>query len=114
MEEAIANLLTNAATHTLGGTRIWVSAEANQGLRRLFISVSDEGPGVPEALREKIFDKFSRGLSPQGAGLGLGLSIVRGFMLAQGGDVAVDSAPAGGARFTLSIPHVGFAPAPTA
>jgi K+-sensing histidine kinase KdpD len=105
MEQAIANLLLNAADHTPQGTRISVSVGTGDDSKQLFISVSDDGPGVSAQLRGRIFDKFSRGPESRGVGVGLGLSIVKGFMLAQGGDVAVDSAPGGGARFTLLIPR---------
>lgn len=105
MEQALANLLLNAAVHTPAGTRISVDAGITTDPKRLFISVADEGPGVPVDLRVRIFDKFSRGPDSHSGGVGLGLSIVKGFMLAQGGDVTVDGAPAGGARFTLLLPH---------
>ena len=67
--------------------------------------MSDNGPGVPMDIRDKIFDKFSRGPDSRRGGLGLGLPIVRGFMRAQGGDVTFDSPPGGGARFELSLPN---------
>jgi K+-sensing histidine kinase KdpD len=105
MEQAIANLLMNAAVHTPAGTKISVSAGSEKDLKRLFIAVADEGPGVTEQLRSRIFDKFRRGPNSRSGGLGLGLSIVRGFMIAQGGDVSIDPAPRGGARFFLHIPH---------
>lgn len=105
MEQAIANLLTNAAVHTPAGTKVRVSVGSSKGSKQLFISVDDEGPGVSEQLRNKIFEKFSRGPGSRSGGLGLGLSIVRGFMIAQGGDVSIDSAPGGGARFTLFLPY---------
>jgi K+-sensing histidine kinase KdpD len=104
MEQAIANLLLNAAVHTPSAAGIRVSAGAGDNSSRIFISVSDEGPGIPAELRDRIFDKFNRVSAPRTGGLGLGLSIVRGFMLAQGGDVAVESPAQGGARFTLSLP----------
>lgn len=104
MEQAIANLLLNAAVHTPSIGRIRVDAGVSGDSRRVFIAVSDEGPGISEELRGKIFDKFNRGAVSRTGGLGLGLSIVRGFMLAQGGDVAVESPAQGGARFTLFLP----------
>jgi K+-sensing histidine kinase KdpD len=105
MEQAIANLLLNASIHTPAGTRISVSVGSLEAPKRLFIAVADEGPGVPAQVRETIFEKFKRGPDARSGGIGLGLSIVKGFMLAQGGDVAVDSPPGGGARFTLLVPY---------
>jgi K+-sensing histidine kinase KdpD len=113
MEQAIAHLLLNAAVHTPSGTKVSVNVGSSEDSKNIFISVTDSGPGVPVELRERIFDKFSRGPLKKGGGLGLGLSIVRGFMLAQGGSVSVDSAAEGGARFTLSLPYASHDHVPT-
>jgi two-component system sensor histidine kinase KdpD len=71
----------------------------------VFISVSDRGPGLPPELRESIFQKFSRGPAARPGGLGLGLSIVQGFVVAQGGVVVANENPGGGARFTIYLPY---------
>jgi two-component system sensor histidine kinase KdpD len=105
MEQAIAHLMLNAAFHTPPTARIRVTAGVSENSNEVFITVADDGPGISDELRDKIFDKFSRGSAARGGGLGLGLSIVRGFMLAQGGDVSVESPPEGGARFTLFLPR---------
>jgi two-component system sensor histidine kinase KdpD len=105
MEQAIAQLLLNAAIHTPPGSAIQVGARLDGNPARILINVTDNGPGVPEEIRETIFDRFIRGPDARTGGLGLGLSIVRGFMVAQGGDISIDSAPGGGARFILSLPH---------
>lgn len=112
MEQAIAHLLLNAAVHTPAPGRIRVGAGAKEDSKQVFITVTDEGPGLPARLRDRIFDKFSQGPAGRKQGLGLGLSIVRGFMLAQGGEVSVESPPEGGARFILSLPYVKFEPVP--
>lgn len=104
MEQAIANLLLNAAIHTPGSAPILVSAVCRDDMSRVFITVTDGGPGISAELRGRIFEKFNRGHAPRTGGLGLGLSIVRGFMTAQGGDVGVESPSEGGATFTLSLP----------
>lgn len=103
-EQAIAHLLLNASLHTPASSRIRINAGTSEDPPRVFIAVSDDGPGIPPELRDKIFDKFSRRPVACSGGLGLGLSIVRGFMLAQGGDVSVESPPEGGTRFILSLP----------
>jgi K+-sensing histidine kinase KdpD len=103
-EQAIANLLLNAAVHTPAEVPVRVAAGLSDDTKRILITVADQGPGVALELREKIFNKFARGPGVSKGGVGLGLSIVRGFMRAQGGDVSVDSPPGGGARFTLFLP----------
>jgi two-component system sensor histidine kinase KdpD len=105
LEQAIVNLLDNAARYAPPGTPVDVTAEMRAG--RLAISVSDAGPGVPPHLREHVFDLFWRASTGdrQGAGTGLGLSIVRGFVEAMDGRVTVGERPGGGARFTVELPQ---------
>jgi len=114
MEQAIAQLLLNASVHTPAASGIRVSAEVSADSKRILITVADNGPGVPVEIRDTIFDKFTRGANARKGGLGLGLSIVRGFMRAQGGEVSIDSPPEGGARFTLSLPIEKQEPVPIA
>jgi signal transduction histidine kinase len=94
----ITNLVENALNHIkAGGTvRIRVTGAPS-------IEVCDSGPGVPPAMREKIFERFWRGETSK-AGAGLGLSIVRRIMSALKGSVWVGDAPEGGAQFTLQFP----------
>lgn len=115
MEQAIGNLLLNAALHTPVGCPVDVTAglERREGRDWVFLRVDDHGPGIPVQLRETIFQKFRRGPGARAGGLGLGLSIVRGFMLAQSGEVTVGQSPAGGARFTLGLPYVAHEWVPT-
>jgi len=105
MEQAIAQLLLNAAVHTLPASEIRVGGGLSADSKRILITVSDNGPGIPQEILGTVFSKFTRGPNARKGGLGLGLSIVRGFMQAQGGDVSVESPPGGGAKFTLSLPH---------
>jgi len=104
MDQAISNLLINAVLHTPAGSPLSVEAGVEAGGARVFITVADRGPGLPPALRDHPFQKFRRGEDAKAGGLGLGLSIVRGFVLAQGGDVEVTDNPGGGARFTIYLP----------
>ncbi len=70
--------------------------------------VDDNGPGIPQDQRARIFDRFTRLDAARGrdsGGAGLGLSIVRAITAAHGGDVAVESSPEGGARFILELPR---------
>jgi two-component system, OmpR family, sensor histidine kinase KdpD len=104
MEQAIAQLLLNAAVHTPAQAAIRVGMAVSADSRRILITVADTGPGLPAEIRDTVFKKFTRGPNARKGGLGLGLSIAQGFMLAQGGEVSVDSPPGAGARFTLSLP----------
>ncbi|MGH7995753.1 MAG: DUF4118 domain-containing protein [Opitutaceae bacterium] len=105
MEQIVANLLLNAAFHTPGGTPIFLTAGVEPGRKRVFFTVADRGPGFPVEMRERLFQKFQRGDAARAGGLGLGLSIIRGFAGAQGGSVMVGENPGGGAVFTVYLPH---------
>ncbi|HWA29321.1 MAG TPA: sensor histidine kinase KdpD [Lacunisphaera sp.] len=104
-EQALANLLLNAARHTPDGTPIFVAAGLDHDGSRMYFTVADRGPGFPLAMRERLFKKFERGDAAKAGGLGLGLSLVRGFVAAQGGEVVVGENPGGGAVFTIYLPH---------
>jgi two-component system sensor histidine kinase KdpD len=102
---ALACLLLNAVIHTPAGTPVSISAEYDTAGRRLSLRVADRGPGVPAAIRGRLFQKFVRGDPAQAGGVGLGLSIVRGFTMAQGGEVLMSDHPGGGAVFTICLPQ---------
>lgn len=105
-EQALANLLLNAARHTPPGTPVFVTAGIEGGGTRAFFTVADRGPGLPAAMKDRLFQKFARGDAAKVGGLGLGLSIVHGFIAAQGGQVVLGENPDGqGAVFTLYLPH---------
>ncbi len=105
MEQVLTNLLHNAVRYTPAGSALVVSAGVDEANQRVFLAVADHGPGIPAAIRGHLFQKFRRGSETQGSGLGLGLSIVRGFMLAQGGEVVAESLPGQGAKFTVYLPY---------
>jgi len=108
VEQLIVNLLDNAARHTPAGTEVQVSAEASAGA--LTLEVTDSGPGVPEPLRERIFERFQRGGATAGRGAGLGLAIARAIAEVHGGTLTLLERPGGGARFRLELPRVGDSP----
>ncbi|HEX8086289.1 MAG TPA: HAMP domain-containing sensor histidine kinase [Solirubrobacteraceae bacterium] len=96
---AIGNLLDNAAKHSPPGGVVDVV------VRDGAVSVRDHGPGVPDADKPLIFDRFYRGATSRGRpGSGLGLAIVRQVARTHGGDVTVEDAPGGGALFRLTLP----------
>lgn len=104
LEQAIFNLIHNAATHTSEGTAIEVSVGIDTLDREAWVAVKDHGPGLPVERASRIFERFSRGPSARPGGLGLGLSIVRGFVEAHQGRVEVGGVPGGGACFTVFVP----------
>ena len=73
------------------------------------ITVSDNGPGIPEEDREKVFDLFYTTKEP-GNGTGLGLSICARLVESMGGRIALDRGPEGGARFTIRLPGATLEP----
>jgi signal transduction histidine kinase len=104
--QVLHNLLSNALKFTPAGRGVHLSAEAEG--TRLCIDVRDEGVGVPSAMRDKLFGKFSR-LSPalnDKEGTGLGLYISRRLVEAQGGRLTYEPAPDGrGSRFRMTLPR---------
>jgi len=105
-EHALSNLFFNAAQHTPPRTPIVVIAGIEDGGARVYFKVADQGPGIPAASRERLFQKFTRGEAARAGGLGLGLALVRGFITAQGGEVVLGDNPGGGATITLYLPHL--------
>ena len=104
VEEALGNLLRNAAQHSPPSAPIRVEAESRPG--GVALRVIDGGPGLPAGDEERVFEKFHRGPGARPGGLGLGLSIVRGFIEAQGGSVRAGSRPDGapGTLFEILLP----------
>jgi two-component system sensor histidine kinase KdpD len=112
MEQVIANLLLNSALHTPSGTEIFLAAGVDRAKSRIYFTVADRGPGLPAAMRERLFQKFQRGDAAKAGGLGLGLSIIRGFVTAQGGDVVAGENPGGGAVLTVYLPFTAHGNVP--
>ena len=102
MQQALTNLLSNAAFHTPPGTVIRLSARLEA--ETLAFAVADRGPGIDPDSLERVFEKFYRAPAARTGGTGLGLSLVKGFVEAQGGRVAVQNLAEGGAAFTIYLP----------
>ena len=107
LEEAIENLLSYACRHTPTGAPVSLvlKTDTRPGGEWAVISVHDSGPGISPDLLPRLFERFARG--PSGAGLGLGLYLARSIAEAHGGTLAVESAPGQGATFRLMLPLAG-------
>ncbi|HEX7311891.1 MAG TPA: MASE1 domain-containing protein [Gaiellaceae bacterium] len=103
LERIVDNLVTNALKHTPPGTGVSVSVSAGSG--RLLLRVDDSGEGVPDELKQQIFEPFVRVNGAGGApGTGIGLALVAQFAALQGGKAWVEDRPGGGASFRVSLP----------
>jgi signal transduction histidine kinase len=102
LRRALRNLLENGRRY--GGGQVEVSVEARGG--DAVVRVCDRGPGVPEAMRERIFEPFFRlpGHAEQAGGVGLGLSLVRQIAQRHGGQVRCDARSGGGSCFEWTMP----------
>jgi two-component system sensor histidine kinase KdpD len=105
MEQAVVNILDNAIAYSPEGTDVEVAAYEDRG--NVVISIEDDGKGIPTAELERVFDKFRRVVAPsdRGQGIGLGLSISKGFVEAMGGRIAAASPIHGdhGTRVLISL-----------
>ena len=101
-QQALRNLLSNAAFHTPPGTLVEISAQVAGDA--LVLTVADDGPGIPPESIARIFDKFYRDPSALAGGIGIGLSVVSGFVTAQDGQIEAENRAGGGASFTIRLP----------
>jgi two-component system sensor histidine kinase KdpD len=108
VEQALVNLLENAAKYTDPPGAIEVTARAEDG--SIVVEVADEGPGLPPGTEERIFEKFYRAESAR-RGFGLGLPICRAIVTAHGGRIWAERREPRGTRFRFTLP-LGVAPPP--
>lgn len=103
LRQAVANLLDNAVKYTPPGGAVTVTAERRG--ETVVLTVSDTGPGIPEAEQPRVWERLYRGdQSRSQSGLGLGLSLVRAIVEAHGGTVGMHNGPGGGAVFEVALP----------
>lgn len=105
LERVVTNLLTNAVKFSPAGSTVTVSVVPRDG--GAAVVVSDEGPGVPPDERQKVFARFYRGAGDvvlQTRGVGIGLSVVSELVARMDGQIVLDDAAGGGARFTVWLP----------
>ena len=107
LTQAIMNLAENAVRYTREGEAIWLGSSLIGNWARLW--VRDEGPGIDDDDRERIFNRYARG-DTSSDGLGLGLSIVQAIAEAHGGTVELDSRPGLGSTFSIVLPAAPHLP----
>ncbi|MCC6578994.1 MAG: sensor histidine kinase KdpD [Phycisphaeraceae bacterium] len=111
IEQVLVNLLDNAAKYTPADSAVTVSAR--QTPDGVDVEIADRGPGLDEAERERVFDKFYRSCrvsSDRGRGAGLGLAICRAIIQAHGGNIRALPRDGGGTRFVFTLPMEGLPP----
>ncbi len=101
LHQVLFNLLDNAARHGPAGGEVRVTAHA--GPAETVLDIADDGPGIPESERDRVFDRFTRGGRTDGGGTGLGLAIARWVVDLHGGTIAV-TGPGSRIRVVLPTP----------
>ena len=112
LRQVVVNLLDNALKYGPRGQTITLGLHPGSP-GRVLLTVADEGPGVPAADRERLWEPFVR-LNDEGGsagGSGLGLAVVRSIVAQHGGEVRVEDGAGGGARFVVELPLAGAQPA---
>lgn len=107
LARAFANLFENAVKYSPSGARIAIALTREAG--RIVVSVTDQGPGLTPEEAAAVFEPFQRFDRPQAGGdpgAGLGLAFVRSVVVRHGGQVGYETAPGGGARFTVDLPEM--------
>lgn len=107
LSKVVRNLADNAARHAVSTVRLEAIAQERSTVA---LVISDDGPGIPESERARIFERFVRletDRARDGGGTGLGLAIVQEIVMAHGGSVAVEESSEGGARFVVRLPMAG-------
>lgn len=103
LREVLINLVSNALRHTPAGGSITIAIQPGPG--RVAVTVADTGTGIAPEETSKIFDRFYRGRTSHGSGLGL--TIARNLVTAHGGEIGCDSRPGAGTTFTVTLPLGG-------
>lgn len=110
LEKVLSRLVDNSLAYTSEGGLIQVVVVGQDRHTQLFkIQICDDGPGIPEAERPFIFDRFFRGaqaIESGSSGNGLGLAIVKELLSLYGGEITLESAPGEGSCFTIHLPLV--------
>jgi len=107
IRQVLINLLDNAIKYSHPGGTVTLKVSLND--RHIWVSIIDEGSGIPDSEKNRIFERFYRveqGSAPSGthAGRGLGLAIAKYIIEAHGGTINVESSPGKGSAFTFTLP----------
>ena len=103
--QVIINIVDNGIKYTPAGSSIWISLSRQED--QVWVSISDDGPGIPDEKKERVFEMFYTGadqIADSRRSLGLGLSLCRSIVTAHGGRIWVSDRPGGGAVFTFTLP----------
>jgi len=100
LERVVANLVSNAVRHA-GGSVVLNASVVGAGM---VVRVVDDGPGIPDELKEHMFDAFQRLGDTTGTGLGLGLAVADGLSTAVGAELSVEDTPGGGLTMLVTVP----------
>jgi signal transduction histidine kinase len=114
LHQVVANLVSNAVRHSPNGAVVTVAARRDNGAVR--IEVVDEGPGIPDAEAERVFERFYRAdyaRSTRDGGAGLGLAIARWIVDLHGGDIRPEPRAPHGCRMVVTLPQAHPSPADT-
>ena len=103
LERVVANIVDNALRH---GRSSPVTLRGSEHAHRVELRVVDAGPGVPRGQADRLFAPFQRLGDREPRGLGLGLSVARGFTDAMGGTLTAEDTPGGGLTMVVSLPAV--------
>ena len=111
LDQALVNILRNAVAHTTGGGHIALSCEASP--TTVVVSVTDDGPGIPQDDLDRIFDRFYRAQGPRpgdSGGAGLGLAIAKRLVDLHTGEMSAVNVSPTGARFSIALPRLTAPP----
>jgi two-component system sensor histidine kinase KdpD len=109
IERVLCNLIENATKYTPPGSQIRIGAKTLD--RELWVTVTDNGSGLPPDMIEIVFDKFTRGQKESATpGVGLGLAICKAIVQAHRGRIWAENTDEGGARFTFTLPLLDAPP----
>lgn len=106
LHQVLLNLIINAQQslqEQSGARRIRITSHADRTTQRLFVTISDNGPGMPESVRARVFEPYFT-TKPTGVGTGVGLAVSQGFIEAHGGTLTVEAPAEGGAAFLITLP----------
>jgi two-component system sensor histidine kinase KdpD len=107
VEQVLTNLLDNALKYAGPDATVEIAARRVESAGRAMVevAVSDDGPGVPDADRERVFQAYVRGRGSCASGLGLGLALCRRIVEGHGGSISLGENPGGGCRFAFTLPR---------